>query len=134
MNGRPKDNDEIAASAGPVPYQVSGNAGRTFANSRPADFGFVNKSAQHLEPLQRVRAWTRTRFALSEQTSIVVAEMACALAGCPPLETVIAFWIDDRRHHLKVFKPVTQVCEEDFPPAWLLPSLAAAGELDCDCC
>jgi hypothetical protein len=47
---------------------------------------------------------------------------------------VIVFWSDDRRHHIKVFKPVVEVCEEDLPPAWLMPSLAASDALDCDCC
>lgn len=97
-------------------------------------FGFIKKDERHRDALQRVREWTRGRFALPEQSSVVVSELACALPGCPPLETVVAFWIDDTRHHFKVFKPVAQVREEDLPPAWLLPSLAATDGIDCDCC
>ena len=97
-------------------------------------FGFIKKDERHRDALQRVRAWTRSRFTLPEQSSIVVSELACALPGCPPLETVVAFWIGDTRHHFKVFKPVAQVHEEDLPPTWLLPSLAATDGIDCDCC
>jgi hypothetical protein len=97
-------------------------------------FGFIKKDERHRAALQRVREWTRNRFALPEESSIIVTELACALPGCPPLETVVAFWIDDRRHHFKVFKPATQVSEDDLPPAWLLPSLAAPEGFECDCC
>jgi nitrate reductase delta subunit len=97
-------------------------------------FGFIKKDERHHAALQRVREWTRTRFALPEDSSIIVTELACALPGCPPLETVVAFWIDDRRHHFKVFKPVAQVSEDDLPPAWLLPSLVVPDGFDCDCC
>ena len=71
--------------------------------------GFINKSPQHREALDRVREWVRARFELGEDSAILVAEVACALPGCPPLETVIAFWSGARRHHTKVFKPVGEV-------------------------
>ena len=58
--------------------------------------------------LDRVREWVRARFTLGE-AAILVAEVACAVPGCPPIETVIAFWSDERRHHFKVFKPVAEV-------------------------
>jgi hypothetical protein len=133
MNGILKG-DSLRVRPGSVPRQASGDAGWAFNQNRSAGFGFVKRGAQHLEALSRVREWTRVRFALAEHASIVVAEMACAVPGCPPLETVIAFWVDGRRHHIKLFKPVAEVCEQDLPPAWLMPSLAVSDGMDCDCC
>jgi hypothetical protein len=125
---RDEDRERDWPAAGPA----LGEAVRTFA--RVGTSGFLNRSEQHRAAAQQVREWTRARFALSEEASIVVTELACGLPGCPPLETVIAFWIDERRHHFKVFKPIAQVVEEDLPPRWLLPSLAVPDGFDCDCC
>jgi hypothetical protein len=133
MTGMLKDHSS-RVRPGSIPRQPSGDAAWAFGQNRSAGFGFVKRSAQHLEALNRVREWTRARFSLAEQASIVVAEMACAVPGCPPLETVIAFWVDDRRHHIKLFKPVAEVREEDLPPAWLMPSLAVSDGVDSDCC
>ena len=91
------------------------------------------KSAEHAAALGRVREWVRTRFELGE-TAILVAEVACAVPGCPPIETVIAFWSEERRHHLKVFKPVAAVTEDDLPPRWMKPALAVADDDECGCC
>ena len=96
--------------------------------------GFINKSPQQREALDRVREWTRARFALGEDTAILVAEVACAVPGCPPLETVIAFWSDERRHHTKIFKPVAAVVEDDLPPRWLKDALAVPDDFECTCC
>jgi nitrate reductase delta subunit len=79
----------------------------------------------------RVRDWTRVRFALSEEAAVMVSEVACGLPGCPPLETVVVFWTD-RRHRFKVFKRLADVTEEDLPFAWLKDALA--GDSDLDCC
>jgi hypothetical protein len=133
MTGMPKD-DSSDVRLGSIPDRAPRDVTRVLDQNPAAGFGFFKRSPQHLESLNRVREWTRRRFALPGQASIVVAEMACLVPGCPPRETVIVFWIDDRRHHIKLFKPVVQVCEEDLPPAWLMPSLAAFDALDCDCC
>jgi len=50
------------------------------------------KRPEHLQAIDRVKAWTRARFKLAEDVPILVSEVACGLPGCPPLETVIAFW------------------------------------------
>jgi nitrate reductase delta subunit len=95
---------------------------------------FVNRTAAHSEAIARVREWTRARFGLAEDTAILVAEVACAVPGCPPLETVIAFWSNERRHHYKVFKPATEVTEADLPPRWFMGALAVPDDFECDCC
>jgi nitrate reductase delta subunit len=93
------------------------------------------KPPEHVAALDRVREWTRQRFQLGEAASIMVAEVACAVPGCPPIETAVAFWTEgDRRHHFKVFKPVTQVTEDDLPPSFMKNALIALDGEDCDCC
>jgi nitrate reductase delta subunit len=91
------------------------------------------KDAGQLSALDQVRDWTRERFGLSEDAAILVSEVACVVPGCPPLETVVAFWTEEEtRHQFKLFKPVAEVVLDDLPPAWLKASLAE--ESDCDCC
>lgn len=81
---------------------------------------------------ERIRTWTRARFALDEDSVVFVSEMSCGLPGCPPLETVVAFWTaPDRRHQFKFFKPIGEVVEDDLPPAWMKDALVADGDLTC---
>jgi nitrate reductase delta subunit len=92
------------------------------------------KGPEHHAALARVREWTRERFALAADAAILVSEVACSVPGCPPLETVVAFWIGETRHHFKFFKPARDVVFEDFPPAWLRNALALPDGFECDCC
>src|SRR6516164_7998977 len=86
-----------------------------------------HKRPEYLQALDRVKEWTRVRFKLPHDAAILVTEVACALPGCPPLETVVAFWTDaDTLHHLKVFKPVAEVVADALPPACLENPLIAA--------
>jgi hypothetical protein len=94
---------------------------------------FSKKSPEHTAALDRVREWVRARFSLDEG-AILVAEVACAVPGCPPIETVIAFWSSGRRHHFKVFKPVAEVTDADLPPYWLKNALAVSDDFQCECC
>lgn len=97
--------------------------------------GSVKKSAGHLQAVRQVKGWTRERFSLGEDAAVMVSEVSCAVPGCPPLETVVAFWTDgDQRHHFKLFKPVEEVVPDDLPPAWLKPSLRVLEGAGCDCC
>jgi hypothetical protein len=93
------------------------------------------KRPEHLAALDRVREWTRARFALGEDAAILVAEVACVLPGCPPLETVVAFWTaGDTRHHFKIFKPVAEVIADDLPPTWMKSALIVVEGIGCECC
>ena len=93
------------------------------------------KRPERLEALDRVTEWTRERFKLPDDAAILVSELACALPGCPPLETVVAFWTEnDKRHQFKLFKPVAEVVVDDLPPAWLKRALVAIEGMDLDCC
>jgi len=96
--------------------------------------GAPRKGAEHLEALERVKQWTRERFALEAREAIVVAEVQRTLPGFPPRETQVGFWTaDGTRHHFRVFKATNDVVEDDLPPAWLKKALANDG-FDCECC
>jgi hypothetical protein len=94
---------------------------------------FSKKSPEHVAALDCVREWVRERFRLGD-AAILVAEVACAVPGCPPVETVIAFWSEERRHHFKVFKPVMEVIADDLPPRWYMGALAVPDDYECGCC
>jgi hypothetical protein len=91
------------------------------------------RDSAHLQALARVRESVRERFALGDG-AILVAEVACAVPGCPPIETVIAFWSEERRHHFKVFRPVAEVTAGDLPPRWYKSALAVSDDFECSCC
>ena len=96
--------------------------------------GRAKPDAETLAATGRLKAWTRRRFRLGEDDAVMVAELACGLPGCPPLETVVAFWTaGDVRHQYKVFKSLAHVDEDDLPPAFLKPTLVT-GEEDISCC
>jgi hypothetical protein len=97
--------------------------------------GSVRKSPDQIKALDLVAAWTRARFRLGEDAAILVSEVACSLPGCPPLETVVAFWTAaDTRHQFKLFKPATQVVEDDLPPSWMKSALIVPEDFDAECC
>jgi hypothetical protein len=90
--------------------------------------------AAHLVAVERLKDWTRQRFALGEDDTVLVNESVPQLPGFPPRLTGVAFWTPDgTRFHYRVYKGVEEVGLEDLPPAWMKPSLAWDG-FDCDCC
>ena len=100
-------------------------------------FGSFVSSRQQDAALARVEAEVRRRFKLAPTTTVLVTELACELPGCPPLETVIAFWTgngEPLRHHYKVFKPVQQVTQADLPPWWMKDALAVPPDWAGACC
>lgn len=102
-----------------------------------AMLGTFRKPAATVAAADRVRAWTRARFKLAADDAILVTEIECQLPGCPPLETVVAFWQatdETTRYHFKVFKPIVEIVEDDLPPAWLKPGLIATDIFGCPCC
>ena len=97
-------------------------------------FASVKKGPERLRFIERVTGWTRERFKLPQEAVIFVSEIACPLPGCPPLETVVAFWIAERRYQFKLFKPVEEILTGDLPYAWLMDALAVSEGFECDCC
>jgi len=97
-------------------------------------FGSAQRSPQRLEIIEQVTQWTRERFKLPKDAVISVSEIACPLPGCPPLETVVLFWIAGRRYQFKLFKPLAEVVCEDLPYAWLKDALAVEEGVGWECC
>jgi nitrate reductase delta subunit len=92
-------------------------------------------SEHRLQAATRVKRWTRERFGLASETTLLVSEVESATPGFPPLHTVVAFWTAERRHyHFRVFKPLEAVLEEDLPPSWYREALAVTPGIDCGCC
>jgi nitrate reductase delta subunit len=95
--------------------------------------GFTKKGPDGAA-LERMRDWTRARFALGGDDTVMVSEIACAVPGCPPIETHVVFWTQAGRHHFKLFKPLAEVIEGDLPPAFMKNALVWAEGLACSCC
>ena len=93
--------------------------------------GFTRKSPADGMTRDRVCDWTRMRFALGADETVMVAEFACGIPGCPPMETHIVFWTATGRHHFKIFKPLAEATEDDLPPTFLKNALVALEDLDC---
>jgi hypothetical protein len=96
--------------------------------------GFAKQSPDHAAALARLRAWTRARFALAREETVMISELACSVSGCPPIETHVVFWTAAGRHHFKIFKPLAQADEDDLPPAFMKNALVALEGFECDCC
>ena len=97
-------------------------------------FAPVRKSPERLQAVDRVEQWTRKRFGLRKEAAVSVAEVACTLPGCAPIETVVMFWIAEQRHQFKLFKPVAEVVVGDLPYAWLKDALAVQEGAVWECC
>ena len=101
----------------------------------PSPFGSARRAPDHLEAVERLKDWTRDRFVLTDDDTIVVTEVSRELPGWPKCETVVGFWTGDgTRHHFRVFKRVEDVGEDDLPPPWMKASLAATDGITCACC
>jgi hypothetical protein len=103
----------------------------------PAPFDMMRSrkpGPSHDAVVDRVRDWTRTRFALTDDETVMVSEIACSVPGCPPIETHLVFWTAAGRHHFKIFKPLAELIEDDLPPAFMKNALVALEGADCDCC
>jgi hypothetical protein len=92
------------------------------------------KGTAHVDALERLEQWTRERFSLGDRDVVMVTETSSSLPGFPPRETQVGFWIaDGTAHHFRVFKPATEVTQDDLPPTWMRSALAGDG-FDCECC
>jgi hypothetical protein len=97
--------------------------------------GFGRKGPENARAVERLKAWTRARFRLPDDAAILISQLDCTLPGCPPVHTVVAFWTEnDKRHHFKVFKPITEVVEDDLPPSWMKNALLETEVVGCPCC
>jgi hypothetical protein len=63
---------------------------------------------------RRIKEWVRELFALGDDVTILVSELACSEPGCPPVETVIALF-RGREEPTKytIHRPAVEVTRED---------------------
>ena len=108
---------------------------RRSTGSRELRLGPPRPGAAERRARRAVEEWTRERFELGDEPTVLVAEVACALPGCPPLETLVAFWRDgEPRRQFKVFRRIVDVSADDVPPRWMKDSLIVVEGEGCDCC
>ena len=100
------------------------------------DFGpFRKKRNGAAETTRHLKDVVRAHFRLAEDDVIMISELDCQVPGCPPIETVVAFWCaDNLRRHFKVFKPLSEVQEEDLPPWWMKSAMIYDDTITCSCC
>ena len=93
-------------------------------------FGRAAPDTSELAALENIRAWTRVRFKLGADAAVLVSEVACAVPGCPPLETAVAYWgQDETRHQFRLFKPMAEIVYDDI--GWLFGSDHEGMVWDC---
>jgi len=86
-----------------------------------------------LEAIACVQGWTRQRFKLDETAAVLAVFLLCRVPGCPPLETVVAFWTaDDRLHQFRLLKPLLDVRYDDV--GWLFGTPDAHDPNVFSCC
>jgi hypothetical protein len=95
---------------------------------------FTAKSPDRAAAVKQVRGWTKARFTLAADETVMVSQIACGVPGCPPVETHVVFWTAAGRHHFKIFKPLAEVAEDDLPPAFMKNAILALEGFECDCC
>ncbi len=89
--------------------------------------------AETADGISSIQAWTRQRFKLDPASPVLVSEVACRMPGCPPLETVVAFWTgDDSRHQFRLLKPLAEVRYDDI--GWLFGTPSAHDPATWSCC
>ena len=86
-----------------------------------------------LAALESIQGWTRRRFKLAPEAPVLVSEVACSRTGCPPLETVVAFWLGDQdRRQFRLYKPMAEVVYDDI--GWLMDLPGSSERPGWDCC
>jgi hypothetical protein len=78
-------------------------------------FGQSGKDDAQLALAKRmIKQWVRERFSLAEDATVMTTQLDCAEPGCPPHETVIAFWdMAQKRHQFKILRSAAEVARED---------------------
>lgn len=123
----------LGAAAGSLRHDtvcpVNTTPSRSFRLGRPAPDAVADGA------VARVQDLTRLRFGLPQEAPVLVSQLSCSNEGCPPLQTVVAFWTDTgERHHFKVSKPIAAIGDDDIPVEWLDDALFTAGASGGGCC
>jgi hypothetical protein len=63
--------------------------------------------------VRQIKGWVLATLGDDDETTVMVAELACSEPGCPPLETVIALLAPRGRTDFKIHKGLCDVTEAD---------------------
>jgi hypothetical protein len=97
--------------------------------------GAARKDDSQRTALRQIKQWTRTRFALGDDDLAIVTQEEVRLPGVPEKQTLIVFQCaDGLKRHYRIFKPATEVREDDLPPAWMKDALITPEGFQCSCC
>jgi hypothetical protein len=76
---------------------------------------FNQKRSIDPQLLQQVKGWVHNTLYIEDDTSLMVTELRCSEAGCPPLETVIALLKPAHpTRQYKIHKPVADITMADI--------------------
>jgi hypothetical protein len=76
---------------------------------------FATSAPGKPEHTSRIKEQVAALLAVSEDTTVMVTELACREEGCPPVETVIAvFQPNASKVQFKLHKAVAEVTEDDL--------------------
>ena len=68
--------------------------------------------------VRALKAAARVAFDASDDDAVMVSELRCTEAGCPPVETVVALLrAGSQPKQVKVHKPIVEVTVEDLRAA-----------------
>jgi hypothetical protein len=76
---------------------------------------FSQKSSADPAKVAQIKTWVMQVFDLSKEHSVMVSELHCTEADCPPLETVIAIMsVGEPTKQQKIFKAIKEVTLNDL--------------------
>ena len=76
---------------------------------------FAPKPKADTDAIHRVKQWVAQTWSLNEAVTVMVSELRCSEPGCPPVETVITVFEENRRWPvLKLPRSVSDVSIADI--------------------
>ncbi|AEH10698.1 MULTISPECIES: hypothetical protein [Protofrankia] len=82
--------------------------------------GGARPSAVDPDIAEKLRGWIRSALDLDEEATVLVAQLACAEPGCPPVETVLAALPAAGRRSVTLPGPAARLTESDVRRAFHL--------------
>ena len=62
----------------------------------------------------QIKEWVRGHFKLTDDVTVLVAEIYCDMPGCAPIETHVALLRSAGREQFRIMRPMKEVIKEDI--------------------
>ena len=62
----------------------------------------------------QIKEWVRNHFTLTEDVTVLVAEIYCDQPGCAPIETHVAILKPATREQYRIMRPMKEVIKEEI--------------------